>query len=108
MKRDDRHVRGWVQSFKATPAPGTDGQLNVEIRINDRRNVERYVRWRSAHYLSRVRVDSLEFRVGDEAEVLLDVDKNGRYSKESFIENHTRGHRYALAPTGRRWWPFAR
>ena len=53
-------------------------------------------------------MDSLEFAVGDEAEVLLDVDKNGRYSNESFIENHTRGHRYALVPAGRRWWPFGR
>lgn len=108
MTRDDRHVRGWVRSFKATSAPGTDGQLDVELRLNDGRNIERYVRWRAAHYAARKRVDSLDFDIGDEAEVLLDVDSKGRYTKDSFLENHTRRVRYTLARPRRAWWPFGR
>ncbi|MCH8814703.1 MAG: hypothetical protein IH957_06325 [Chloroflexi bacterium] len=108
MRRDDRHVRGWVRSFKATPAPGTEGELNVELRLNDQRNVERYIRWRAAHYAGRDRVDSLDLNIGDEAEVLLDVDSKGRYTKNSFLQNHTRRVRYTLTPIRRRWWPFGR
>ena len=108
MRRDDRHVRGWIRSFKATPEAGPDGLLNVEMRINDRRSVERYLRWQSPHYADRVLVDALDFAIGDEAEVLLDVDRKGRYSKESFVQNHTRGHRYTLSLTKKRWWPFGR
>jgi hypothetical protein len=106
MKRDDRHVRGWVRSFTANHAPGTDGQLNVELRLADRRNVERYLRWRAAHYIGRRVVDTLDLHVGDEVEVLLDVADGGRYGKRSFIENYTRAMRYTLQPTRRRWWPF--
>ena len=106
MKRDESHVRGWVRSFNAVPAPGAGGQLNVELRLNDGRNVERYIRWRAHHYLGRDRVDSLDLNIGDEAEVLLDVDSKHRYTRASFLENHTRGVRYTLTPMARRWWPF--
>ncbi len=106
MTPGNQHVRGWIRSFKATT--GTDGLLNVEMRINDRRSVERYVRWQSTHYADQVLVDTLDFAVGDEAEVLLDVDQKGLYSKESFVQNHTRGHHYTLASAKKRWWPFGR
>ena len=107
MTREDRHVRGWVRAFKAT-APGAGGLLSVEMRLNDRRNVERLIRWQSTHYADRELVDALDFAVGDEAEVLLDMDKKGQYSKESFVQNHTKGRRYTLAIAKKGWWPFGR
>ena len=97
-----------MRSFTAVPAPGAHGELSVELRLNDGHNVERYIRWRAPHYVGRYRVDSLDLNIGDEAEVLLDVDSKHRYTKASFLENHTRRVRYTLTPIGRRWWPFGR
>lgn len=104
MPATSQHIRGWVRYIDVDPAAGHHEQLAVEIRLADIRGHEEYARWLSTHYLGGELVDSLEIRHGDDVEVRLERDASGRLTRESFVQNHTRGLRYTLVrETGRGW-----
>jgi hypothetical protein len=102
----DRHIRGYVRSLEADPAPANPDQLRVELWLTDRRNVEQHVRWRASHYRSGELTTDLDMRPGDDVEVVLVADRRGEYKPTSYVDNHTRGVRYTLNKKRRRIWPF--
>lgn len=102
----DRHVRGYVRTVEADPAPANPDQLSVELWLTDQRNVEQHVRWRAAHYLAGELVTELDVRPGDDIEVFLVADRRGEFKPSSSIENHTRRVFYSLNKRRRRFWPF--
>src|SRR3990170_1858740 len=91
-----QHTRGYVRSVVVEPTAGRPSQLQVELRLNDARNVEQYCRWRAEHYLGKSLVDALEIRHGDDVEVSLVTDSRGRPARGSYVVNHTRDLRYTL------------
>jgi hypothetical protein len=108
MPGSSRHLRGWVRYIDVDPAAGHHDQLAVELRLADIRGHEEYAHWLSAHYLGGQLVDSLDIRFGDDVEVRLETDPQGRYTKGSFVMNYTRGVRYTLAKNGGRGWKLWR
>lgn len=93
---ESHHVRGWVRSIDFQSAAGHSEQLIVEIRLADIAGREVWARWRSEHYLGAAIVSSLEIRHGDEVELHIDADAKGHYTRDSYIEDHTRNIRYTL------------
>lgn len=89
-------TRGFVRRADITPSPGAPAQFVANIRLVDAANVERYCRWSGSHFVGSDPAVTVWIQNGDEIEVVLEEDSRGRYTKRSFVHNHTRGMRYTF------------
>jgi hypothetical protein len=92
--------RGHVRNVNISRSPGQKDYCRVEVWLTDLSNHEQYYQWTAPHFEDRRSPAIPEIRPGDDLELRIATDTRRRYTRQSYVHNHSRDVHYTLRQRG--------